>query len=88
MKTIVASVVLAIALAGGEAAAADEPGRALFALIIGVNASPSPELAPLRYADDDAARYLELTATRRAAAKSASPKPHTASSSGIRSPRD
>ena len=60
MKTIVASIVLATALVGSEAVAADEPGRALFALIIGVNASPSPELAPLRYADDDAARYLEL----------------------------
>ncbi len=60
MKTIAASVALAAMLAGGQAAAADEPGRALFALIIGVNASPSPELAPLRYADDDAARYLEL----------------------------
>jgi len=54
---------IAVALAAflvGREAAADEPGRALFALIVGVNASPSPELAPLRYADDDAARYFEL----------------------------
>ncbi|HEY7371012.1 MAG TPA: hypothetical protein VIF57_02465 [Polyangia bacterium] len=36
------------------------PTRALFALIVGVNASPSPGVSPLRYADDDAARYLEL----------------------------
>jgi Caspase domain len=37
-----------------------EPPRALFALIIGVNASPGPDVAPLQYADDDAARYLDL----------------------------
>lgn len=33
---------------------------AVFALIIGVNRSLDPEVAPLRYADDDAARYLDL----------------------------
>ena len=37
-----------------------DPPRALFALIIGVNASPEPGVAPLQYADDDAARYLAL----------------------------
>ncbi len=37
-----------------------EPPPALFALIIGVNASPAPDVAPLQYADDDAARYLDL----------------------------
>jgi hypothetical protein len=34
--------------------------RALFALIIGVNESLDPEVPALRYADDDAARYLDL----------------------------
>jgi len=42
------------------AAAVGAPAQALFALIVGVNASPSPGVVPLRYADDDAARYLEL----------------------------
>jgi len=36
------------------------PAQALFALVVGVNASSSPGVVPLRYADDDAARYLEL----------------------------
>jgi hypothetical protein len=36
------------------------PPRAVFALIIGVNASPGPDVTPLQYADDDAARYLDL----------------------------
>jgi hypothetical protein len=44
---------------------ADVPARpdaqtAVFALILGVNRSPDPTLAPLHYADDDAARYLDL----------------------------
>jgi hypothetical protein len=41
-------------------APAPSQATATFALIIGVNASLDPELAPLRYADDDAARYLDL----------------------------
>src|SRR5262249_34408505 len=42
-------------------ARADAPPRkALFAIIIGVNRGIDPELPTLRYADDDAARYLEL----------------------------
>jgi Caspase domain len=46
---------------GAVAQSADpQPPRASFALIIGVNASPFPDVAPLRYADDDAARYLDL----------------------------
>lgn len=36
---------------------ADEP---IFAVIVGVNQSVDPELAPLRYADDDAVRYQDL----------------------------
>jgi hypothetical protein len=37
-----------------------ETGTATIALIIGVNQSPDPDLVPLRYADDDAARYRDL----------------------------
>ena len=36
------------------------PQSARFALIVGVNKSVDPEAVPLRYADDDAARYLDL----------------------------
>jgi hypothetical protein len=43
-----------------RAAGADSRDAAVFALVIGVNASPEPEVAPLQYADDDAARYLDL----------------------------
>jgi hypothetical protein len=39
---------------------ADEPVAATFALIIGSNVSVDRELAPLKYADDDAANYLDL----------------------------
>jgi hypothetical protein len=42
------------------ARAADERGPASFALIIGSNTSVDPELPPLKYADDDAALYLDL----------------------------
>lgn len=64
--------VIATLLAGGVLAGAVEaraqsgavsppaPARALFALIVGVNASPAPDVPPLQYADDDAARYLDL----------------------------
>ncbi len=41
-------------------APAAEGREALFALIIGVNKSVDEDLQPLRYADDDAARYFEL----------------------------
>ena len=45
-----------------DTSAAPEPAgqRALFALILGVNASLRGDVPPLRYADDDAARYLDL----------------------------
>ncbi len=39
---------------------AGEAAYASFAFIVGVNKSVDPEVTPLRYADDDAARYLEL----------------------------
>jgi hypothetical protein len=44
----------------GAAAAEDPPPYASFALIVGVNRSVDPDAAVLRYADDDAARYLDL----------------------------
>ncbi|MGO8992222.1 MAG: hypothetical protein ACLQVI_02765 [Polyangiaceae bacterium] len=54
---------LACALAAASAprdALADESGPATFALIIGSNVSVDRDLAPLKYADDDAARNLDL----------------------------
>ncbi len=36
------------------------PAKATFALIVGANQSVDANLAPLKYADDDAARYLDL----------------------------
>lgn len=67
LLTLVGAVLLAGAPARAETAAPSSPtttpARALFALIVGVNASPAPDVAPLQYADDDAARYLELFRT-------------------------
>ncbi|MBX3234087.1 MAG: hypothetical protein KIT84_06490 [Labilithrix sp.] len=57
--SLVALVVLALLLAPSRARAEDAP-RATFALIVGSNQSVDTNLAPLRYADDDAARYLDL----------------------------
>ena len=55
---------LVLGLAGlllpARPALADEDPPALFALIVGVNRSVDRELAPLAYADDDAARYHDL----------------------------
>ena len=42
------------------ASAAGQPHSALYAVVIGVNRSADRAQAPLRYADDDAARYFEL----------------------------
>lgn len=54
----------AIALASSPSRADLEtdsgPSAALFALILGVNTSVDPGTPTLRYADDDAARYLEM----------------------------
>lgn len=54
----------AAAVIGRVTAAAGPPPdvapRAIFALIIGVNASPDRDVPPLQFADDDAARYLDL----------------------------
>ncbi len=38
----------------------DKDSPALFALVLGVNRSVDAELKPLKYADDDGARYVEL----------------------------
>ena len=56
-RTLALGVLLCL-LGGSSPAAATQP--AAFAIVIGVNRSVDPELAPLRYADDDAARYLDL----------------------------
>jgi hypothetical protein len=52
----------AVALVAALAAPARSapPESAVFALVVGVNDSPEPDLPPLQYADDDAARYLDL----------------------------
>jgi hypothetical protein len=52
--------VCAIFTPAAVARAAEEAGPATFALIIGSNASVDAELPPLKYADDDAALYLDL----------------------------
>jgi hypothetical protein len=44
----------------GEQPAHEQPTRATFALIIGVNTSVDRDTPTLRYADDDAARYVDL----------------------------
>ena len=49
-------------LAGSTASAA--PARAAYALIIANNMGTEPKQAPLRYADDDGARYYELLSSR------------------------
>lgn len=40
-----------------------EPRTASFAIVVGVNKSHVPDQAPLRYADDDAARFFDLFRT-------------------------
>ncbi len=55
-----AATALALGLLAPRAASADDPVTATFALIIGSNGSVDPDLKPLRYADDDAAEYLDL----------------------------
>jgi hypothetical protein len=51
---------LAVACIMHASPAAAEERRATFAIIVGSNQSVDAELAPLKYADDDAARYLDL----------------------------
>ncbi len=59
LLTMVVSMVLCPAT--GHADETAEPGkRAIFALVIGSNVSVDAELPALTYADDDAARYVDL----------------------------
>jgi hypothetical protein len=53
-------LVLVLAVLGSLGSAARAEGGAGFALIIGVNRSVDADARPLRYADDDAARYRDL----------------------------
>jgi hypothetical protein len=59
MRMLLPVTVLAC-LVTSAARSQERPAGATFALVIGVNSSLDPELAPLQYADDDAARYLDL----------------------------
>jgi hypothetical protein len=52
-----------VALLASSAASA-EPARVAYALIIANNTGLEPKQAPLRYADDDGARYYELLSSR------------------------
>jgi hypothetical protein len=66
MTTISAAVLTMVVMmvvrpAIGHAEDTPEPGkRAIFALVIGSNVSVDAELPALKYADDDAARYVDL----------------------------
>jgi hypothetical protein len=60
MSRVSRGVMLALALTALPVLAEEERPRAAFAFIIGVNQSVDPDEPPLRYADDDAARYLDL----------------------------
>ena len=57
---LVALVCAALSVSGEQSARADEAGPATFALLIGSNVSVDRDLPPLKYADDDAARNLDL----------------------------
>jgi hypothetical protein len=58
-KRAPATAFAAVMLFAGVAQA-EEPTRATFAVIIGSNRSVDASLPPLKYADDDAARYFDL----------------------------
>ena len=55
-------LVLGLGLLLAGPARASAPERVTYALIVANNGSLDPKLAPLRYADDDGARYYELFA--------------------------
>jgi hypothetical protein len=59
-RVVVLGTVLGLATVARAATTSAEPATASFALIIGVTKSVDPDQEPLRYADDDAARYLDL----------------------------
>ncbi len=56
----VAAALAAVAMGASRDARADEGVKATFALIMGSNLSVDRDLPPLKYADDDAASYLDL----------------------------
>lgn len=56
---VVASCVTSSAMGRADEATA-RGAQAIFAIVIGSNASVDTELPPLKYADDDAARYVDL----------------------------
>lgn len=64
MKTRAAFVTASILLCASASARAEPapppPETATFALVVGANKSVDEGLAPLKYADDDAARYFDL----------------------------
>ncbi|HEY8079696.1 MAG TPA: caspase family protein [Labilithrix sp.] len=63
MRRIVLVLLVLVAICvAPHAARADDgaPNRAIFAVIIGSNRSVDADLQPLKYADDDAARYVDL----------------------------
>lgn len=60
MRRIAALSLAAALTAAASSARADDRTSATFALVIGSNASVDVDLAPLKYADDDAARYFDL----------------------------
>jgi hypothetical protein len=57
---MIRSLVAAMLLSLGHPALAETGESSTFALIIGVNQGPDRDTVPLRYADDDAARYRDL----------------------------
>ncbi|MBM7111960.1 caspase family protein [Archangium primigenium] len=59
-----ALVVAGCAVFLGSASAGAAPERPAYALIVANNVGLEPQQAPLRYADDDGARYYELLAPR------------------------
>lgn len=60
MTTLFLTLVLAAPTAESASVAPAVGHQAIFALIVGVNTSVDPDLAPLHYADDDAAQYQAL----------------------------
>ena len=62
MSRVASLLVVVLSLVAPSRVYAQEvrPTRATFALIIGSNQSVDQDLVPLKYADDDAARYLDL----------------------------
>lgn len=53
-------IVLALARESRAEGPVPAPAKAVFAVIVGSNVSVDTELPPLKYADDDAARYVDL----------------------------